>query len=228
MWPTILALVVAQPAGADDARAVFDRMERTVLACKTLHVRADLPDLGGKDVTARLVVARGNKMRLELGVPATAGGRRTATTVSDGALLRTPGAVPRRDDAAPARLTDIALAAVTRGGIWLTLYPVLEHPTPSAGYKDFDRDRDLPVSAFRLGRREPVAGREAQEVGYVLRHQGEDLAVSVWVDVRTHLPLRRVVRDPSGAGPAGVVLTEAYTRVGVDEKVEGTEFELPR
>ena len=228
MWPAILALAVAQPAGADDARAVFDRMERTVLASKTHHVRADLPDLGGTDVTARLVVARGNKLRVELGVPEADGGRRTSTTVSDGARLRTPGAVPRKNDAAPARLTDIALAAVTRGGVWLTLYPVLEHPDPAAGFKDFDRDRDLPVSAFRLGKREPVAGREAQEVGYVLRHRGEDLAVSVWVDVRTHLPVRRVVRDPAVAGPAGVVLTEAYTRVGVDEKVEGAEFELPR
>lgn len=88
----LAALVVAQPAGPDEARAVFDRMERTVLACKPLHVRADLPDLGGKDVSARLVVARGNKLRVELGVPAAAGGRRTATTVSDGARLRTPGA----------------------------------------------------------------------------------------------------------------------------------------
>lgn len=83
-----------------------------------------------------------------------------------------------------------------------------------------------PVSAFALGRREGAEGRELQEITFTLEMSGGSgkTSVSLWVDGKTHLPVRRVVRAPA----PGMTFSEEYTDLRLDEKIDDKNFELVR
>jgi outer membrane lipoprotein-sorting protein len=237
MWISFVALLLAAVAGQDEALETFRRMEQQVLKCKTFEAQMEVNFPGDpedienieipKGVKGRLLVARGNKMRWEIDMIA-AGRRHKVTTVSDGERMRTIGpGVPRQNDQAPEQLAEIALSSVTRGGIWLTLYAVLENHDPAKEYKDFDPDKSFAVSDFKLGPKEMVAGKEAQVLEYNAKIADQSLSVTVWIDTQTHLPLKRMLK----VGPDQdqvIVLTESYTKVVLDENADGKEFEIPK
>jgi outer membrane lipoprotein-sorting protein len=231
MWLSFIALLLGAAPGQDEALETFRRMEQQVLKCKTFEAQIEFDFAGDpeaieipKGVKGRLLVARGNKMRWEIDMIA-AGRQHKATTVSDGKRMLTIGAVPRQNDQAPEQLTEIALSSATRGGIWLTLYAVLENQDPAKEYKDFDADKSFAVSDFKLGAKEMVAGKEAQVLEYNAKIADQSLSVTVWIDTQTHLPLKRMLK----VGPDQViVLTESYTKVVLDENVNDTEFEVPK
>jgi hypothetical protein len=210
-----------------DPEKLFKRMEQRLLTCKTLDVQMEFAGVAEKDVKGRLLVARGNKMRLEFDMTA-AGRPHKATTVSDGARMRTIGAIPRLNDQTPKQLTEIVLSSVTRGGVWLTMAELLEKQDPATESKDFDLEKSLAVSDFKLGTKEQVAGREAQVIEYKVKTADEPLVMTVWIDVRTDLPLKRVVKGKDKDGPYQVLMTETYTKVGVDEKIDDKVFEVPK
>ncbi|HKB40512.1 MAG TPA: hypothetical protein VKD72_29070, partial [Gemmataceae bacterium] len=125
-------------------------------------------------------------------------------------------------------LTETALASVMRGGVWMTMYAVLENQDPPAMLKDFNLDKHMSVSDFKLGKKEPVSGKEAQVIEYKLNPGADELVMSVWIDVRTLLPLKRVVKGKPKVGPYQVIVTETYTKAAVDEKVDDKDFEIPK
>jgi outer membrane lipoprotein-sorting protein len=226
MWISFVALLLGAAPGQDEALESFRRMEQQVLKCKTFEAQIEFAITGApadKEVKSRLLVARGNKMRYEIDMTA-AGRPHKATIVSDGERMRTIGAVPRQNDQAPKQLTEIALSSVTRGGVWMTLHAVLENQDPAKEYKDFDPVKGFAVSDFKLGPKEMVAGREAQILEYNAKIAGELFPVTVWIDSRTNLPLKRVLKG----GPDLIIVTESYTKVALDEKADDKEFEIPK
>ena len=113
---------------------------------------------------------------------------------------------------------------MTRGGVWMTLHAVLENQNPAKEYKDFDPDESFAVSDFKLGPKEMVAGREAQILEYNAKIAGESFPVTVWIDTRTNLPLKRVLKG----GQDLIIVTESYSKVALDEKADDKEFEIPK
>jgi outer membrane lipoprotein-sorting protein len=236
MLLSLIALLLAAVAGQDEALESFRRMEQQILKCKTFEAQMEFDFAGDpedkenieipKGVKGRLLVARGNKMRYEIDMIA-AGRPHKATTVSDGKRMLTIGAVPRQNDQAPEQLTEIVLSSVTRGGVWLTLYAVLENHDPAKEYKDFDPDKSFAVSDFKLRPKEMVAGKEAAVLEYNAKIADQSLSVTVWIDTQTHLPLKRTLKV--GPDPDQVlILTETYTKVVLDENADDTEFEVPK
>ncbi len=78
------------------------------------------------------------------------------------------------------KLIDPLMRALPHGRLrsWLTRAPIGLSDT------EFKLDEVFKVSHFKLGRKESVGEREAQEIQYALSFQGtkEPLMVSVWLD----------------------------------------------
>ncbi len=98
---------------------------------------------------------------------------------------------------------------------------------------DDGRVRELkPDALFRVlnvqsGGREKVEGRGARLLTYAVALPGSrPLAVSLWVDPVTRLPLKRVTVFSNGAGSSTV--TETYSEIRLNEKLDPRQFGLPK
>jgi hypothetical protein len=86
------------------------------------------------------------------------------------------------------------------------------------------------LSNFKLGNKEKVGERDTQKLEYQLSVKGNEghihAAVVVWLDIKTMLPVKRILTDPM-AEPKKP-LTENYTKLIINEKVDSKRFELPK
>jgi hypothetical protein len=89
--------------------------------------------------------------------------------------------------------------------------------------KTFDPDQDAPLKNFKLGAQETVGMRNAQVVAYELPRNGQPWEASVWIDLQTQLPLKRVVEMPIGNS-----FTETYTTFTVDGNLDPKLFAIPK
>jgi outer membrane lipoprotein-sorting protein len=221
---------VAAGPGPDSAEAVFKRMEQTILKCKTFKTDLEITLGPGKDnlMKGRLLIGQGNKVRLELegSVKGKAG---KITMVSDGTKMRTIGDTGSgKDQDAPKQLREIFLASVTRTGLIVPMFLVLEVVQPGQQPPPFDLDKDYAVSDIRLGKKETVSGKEAQAIDFkvTVKTMKQPLPVTVWIDVKTNLPLKRVVTVQEGKEM--ITITEQYANAAIDGKIDDKEFVLPK
>ncbi len=89
------------------------------------------------------------------------------------------------------------------------------------------------VTDFKLGEKGRIGLHEARLIQYALVTKGLEVrtgktrfAVSLWLDVKTNLPLKRVV-VPLEEG-LEFILTETYRSLTLDEKIDPAKFELPK
>ena len=87
----------------------------------------------------------------------------------------------------------------------------------------------FPISGLKLGKKESVFGVETQAIEYQITPRGakEPISATVWVDVKTNLPVQRVVALKVGKDDDHTV-TETYIRAVADGKLDEGEFELPK
>jgi outer membrane lipoprotein-sorting protein len=120
----------------------------------------------------------------------------------------------------PKNLNADSLTWISRSGPMLAFAPV---PWPEQKV-DSAKDRFL-VSDFMLGIKEKIGERDTQRLEYRLSPKGLDghFAVVVWLDIKTMLPVKRTLtyRDQKH-------LTENYTKLIIDEKVDPKKFQLPK
>jgi hypothetical protein len=85
------------------------------------------------------------------------------------------------------------------------------------------------ISGLKLGKKEPVSGVESQVIEHqiTLKNLEQPISVTVWVDVKTNLPVKRVVTLKE-EGRDTITVTETYTKAVVDGKLDEKEFELPK
>jgi outer membrane lipoprotein-sorting protein len=231
MWLSVVALLLAADPSPDDAGDVLRRMEQPILKCKTfqadLEVAVAGPD-GDSTLKGRLLVTQGNKMRLELD-GSVKGKPVKMALVSDGTKMRMTGDTgPGKDLEMPKHLREFALASVTRTGVFAPLFLLIVAQEPGKKPEPFDLDKELSVSDLKLGKKEMVSGKEAQALVYKLTAKGakEPLAVTVWIDGKTNLPVKRAVTLKQGAET--LTVTETYTKATVDGKIGDKEFVLPK
>jgi outer membrane lipoprotein-sorting protein len=119
------------------------------------------------------------------------------------------------------------LTAVARAGVFASVMLVSVARTGEKPV-EVDVNEQLKLSDFKLGKKEKVGDSEAQVIDYTLTVKGEKepMQCSVWVDTKTNLPLKRVLRGKEGTEKATV--TETYSKFTVDGKVDPKSFELPK
>jgi outer membrane lipoprotein-sorting protein len=230
MWLTVRAVLVAADPGSDSPEAVFKRMEQPILKCKTFQADVEIGVGPGKDnlLKGRLLVAQGNKMRLELD-GSIMGKPGKMAMVSDGSKMRMTGDTgPGKDQDTPKQLSEIALASLTRTGVFVPMFLIVEVAEPGKKPEPFDLDKQFAVSDVKLGKKEMASGKETQALDYRLTTKTgkEPLAATVWIDVKTNLPVKRVVTVKEGKET--ITVTETYAKASLDDKIDNKEFELPQ
>jgi hypothetical protein len=84
-----------------------------------------------------------------------------------------------------------------------------------------DVEKLLRVSDFKRGANAKVEGREAHVIEYKVSTAGEDKAfVKLWLDARTHLPLKRELRAATGDA---FRVVETYSEFKLGPKGAGLE-----
>ncbi len=231
MVPSLVILLLGAAPGADEAAELFNRMERQILSCETLRVQAKITVEPEKDspLTARLFV-EGPRLRFDLAGTMKATPVKTST-VSNGTKMRTTFKDrPPVDREPPVQLGKRALTAFARAGFFAGLTAVLdERDGPGQRSKAFDLDGDFAVSGFKLGKKATTkSGKELHVLGYKLTPKGskEAVAVTVWLDAETDLPLQRVIRLKDKEET--VTIRETYSRPVLAGHIEDKVFQLPR
>ncbi len=229
---TVVLVGVASWSGAaepNEAEKLFRDMEKKVTAAKSIECVFETKVDGGPKVQMSLkgsvTLGEGDKCYAE-GSGEESGKAFKGSFTSDG--MKMLGVMdgknqPKHDT--PKQFGLIARSMITRSGALMSFFL-----SSSAGEKDreFKIDEEYPVTGFKLGKKEKVGDKEAQEVQYVLTISKEKvtLASSVWLDTKTNLPLKRVMT--ATIEKINITITESCSKLTLDTKVDLKKFELPK
>ena len=231
MMITTMSLLLLLVPGEDpnEGHKAFQSLESALSKAKTLSFtfEAAIDPGPGAKFSGSVAAAGGNKAHLELSGESQ-GKPGKMVMVSDGTKMRitNTGQNPQSQDT-PKKLDDMIRAMVARSGVLLPIFmvePVQDGQKP----KEFNVDEQLKVSDFKLGTKAKVGDREAQVLEYKLtaRLAKEPFAVTVWLDPKTNLPLKRTITgDPGGQK---MTISETYDKVALDEKIDEKKFEVPK
>jgi RNA polymerase sigma factor (sigma-70 family) len=208
----------------DEGEKLFRQMEAKVSKAKAFDLSFDITvEAGNKadKLKGTLTSKSGNKARLEMNGEFQ-GNPLKVLMVSDGTRMKTTDA-PAKET--PKKLDGMFQATVARSGVLFPYFFIAEVAKVGEKPKEFDPDEQMPISEFRLGKKEKLGERDAQVVEYKLTTKGaeEPFWVTVWIDAKTSVPLKRVL-----TAKQGMTITETYTRLVLDEKFDEKQFELPK
>lgn len=230
MWMSLVAVALI-PAQAETAEAQFKKMEQAVLKAKTLQ--SDLTVTAGAaketfmDLKGRIAIAQGAKIRLELEGEVRKE-KDKMTMVSDGnEMIMGSSNRPGKAQKTEKHLTEITMASIARSGITAALFFTAQRSDEKEA-EEFSIDKMLIVSDFKLGKKEAIDGKEAQAIEYKLKvkSQKETMDVTVWIDVKSGLPVKRVATATEGE--MKFTITETYAKLTLDGKIDDKEFALPK
>ncbi len=220
------------------AEKLFRQMEAKVAKAKTLECDFDIKgEETNYSAKGKLLLADGNKMRLEM--TSEEGGTVNDLVVVDGAKvfkshnkMGKPGPKSIDDVSKDDNLDAQGRAAISHSG-WTGwwYFTIAQRPGKPEGKPFKSADDFFGIADFKLGNKEMVGQREAQVVQYTMTAKTGDanqavFQVSVWIDVQTQLPLKRVLRSKDKDGRRTV--TETYTKLVLNEKIDPKQFELPK
>lgn len=231
MWLSMAAIILTAGAGENSAVAQFKKMEQQVLKCKTLQTEVDIV-AGAETETflamkGRMLVAPGNKVRMELEGEIRKE-KDKMVMVSDGTKMSMSNTKrPAKDQETSKTMTEAALASYSRGGIVISLL-MARSQGPDEKPKAFDIDKDMAILELKLGKKEALGGGEAQAIEYKVSLEGnkEPLLVTVWIDLKTNLPIKRVATVTEGK--MTITITEKYAKTVLGCKLDEKEFVLPK
>jgi outer membrane lipoprotein-sorting protein len=234
-FPFIAVLLVPAtvPAQENEAEKQFRAMENKVRAIKAMKLVCELEGtIDGKGGTIKVKViqqfADGNKARFEL--ESQEGDKAyKRLQISDGmqVVIREDGKPAGKPQPVDPNLNKGLPAAIARGGFMLPRLILRYDKGP------FDSEKLLKVSDFKLGSKERIGDVEAQAVEYAVTLGGESLAfgdcekvnVTVWIDPKTMVPLKRKV---AAVDKKDHFFVEIYREFALDPKLDAKVFELPK
>ncbi len=223
-WLALFVLILAAaPARAEEGEAekLYRAMEKKIRASKSLVVEFNSQHTVDDEkftVKGTIHIAAGNKTRLDLESELIElGGKNLIVTNGKSKYAKVGNMVFDEGPFPPE--TEILLALIARFG---ASHGAMEQKIATA-----DLDKGFPVKNFRLGVKEMVGKREAQVVQCQIQNKeiGDLAEVSVWIDTKTQLPLKRTVagKDKKTIGD----LVETYSVFTVDSKLDGKLFDIP-
>lgn len=218
---TLLSLLLAQPDQA--AEQLFEKMRQTLAQAKTLECKLTANAKGNVEyqlqgsllLTTKTNQANfyleGTNLKIKVGI------------LSDGVQsARIAAAKSYYLGAADRELTAKILAALAHSGLAVgsPLYQASSaKDTPLQGY--------FKATGFKLGGIETVSAIPARVLTYTLKIQGQDepCPVTVWIDEKTSLPVKRTITTKSAALPVNYV--ETYTTLKLDGALAAADFVIP-
>jgi len=217
-------------AGSDkgEGKKLFRQMEARLAKVKTIQCNfaVILKACRGGSGKGSFLLAPGNKSRLKLVSTGETPGN-TVVMVSDGkkCALIVAGLSGRTEDV-PRWLNQAFKTGFARAGpMMLRLVPLADEG------KDFKPNDAFLVTDFKLGEKGRIGRRQAQLIEYTLVTNGLEarrgktrFTVNLWMDTKTHLPLKRVV-VPKERG-LEFVLVETYGELMLEGKIDPKKFQL--
>jgi hypothetical protein len=227
-----IALLAGEGKGGDAAQdsgaeKLYRAMEKRVRAAKSLQValdgEVDSQAIKGT-VKATIYATQGNKSRMEIDFDIdgkadkllflTDGKARYTKQGDKGTLDPNPKRAEQEGKLVPGTIARIGITGAIMMG------------RATAGEeKEVDLDKDAPVTNFKLGAKEMVGDKTAQVVTYKLDFDGTSAKMSVWIDTKTQLPLKRVVAVDLDSQMLRI--TETYSTFAIDPKLDPKLFEIP-
>ena len=223
-WLALLVLILAAaPARAQEGEAekLYRAMEKKILAAKSLALEFNSEmTVDDKKFTLKgtIYVAAGNKTRLDLESELfQLGGKNLILTNGKSKYAKVGNLVFQEGPFPPEG--DVLLAMIAR---FSAAMAAMETKAAAA-----DLDKDFPVKNFKLGVKEMVGKREAQVVQYQIQNKiiGNLAEMSVWIDTKTQLPLKRAMVEKEKGKE--IRSTETYGVFTVDSKLDGKLFDIP-
>jgi outer membrane lipoprotein-sorting protein len=210
----------------DDAEKRFKTMEEKIAAAKSLQLTFETTVEGLKEggkLKGTLTLGQDNKMHLDGSLQMTGKGTNWLI-VSDGTRMREIG-LDIISEATPKKLTENFRSSLKQGGFVMGIF---------MSSLDGKGETLWPVfraSDFALGKKETIGKREAQIILRKLtpsdaKKNDIAFAETVWIDVETNLPLKRIF--------AGTVenmkftFTETYNMFTLDPKIDPKLFVIPK
>ena len=222
----VLAIALLNPQEKNEAEELFKKMEEKLLQAKTLQCKVEgVVEPIKLKLAGALWFGEDNRVRLELD------GRseeatRSGTVISDGQGMRIAASDTARSIAAPDNIGRAMRLWFARAGLLSSF--------DAAGAPVTEFVDEFAASGFKLGAKEKVGDREAQAVEFVIkvspRTLREDPAVVVWIDLKTHLPLKRTVTTKGSSFNMGetTVVREIYSDFKLDGNIDPAKFELSK
>lgn len=218
----VLAFLLLVPAqGTNEAEQLFRKMEAKLLKARTLECVFEVK------FEIAFALAEGNKFRADFTIK---NGETSSkhTLISDGVKVvindkGSQGEVPEPVQKMFTALIERAHGIFARGGAQALIIP---SEWLGEMKKDTKVEDLFQVADFKLGKKEKVGGRDAQVIEYKLtiKPDKEAITIRTWVDVKTNLPLKRAMGDEKEKGG----ITETYSKLTLDEKIDPKKFELPK
>jgi outer membrane lipoprotein-sorting protein len=209
----LLPVAVAAQDGSE-AEKLFRNMETRITSAKTLQVNYETVFGEFGKMKGSLAVAAGNKVCLEQ-----QGEIKDKAfefkIISDGAMTKTSGTFGAKEaKETPNMMGEKLLRFVSRGGIGPVIFQAV---------RQGERENPFDVSDFKLGKKEKIGDRAAQIVEYDVQLDKGKTHVSVWLDVKTSLPIKRELT----VGDSNIRVTETYSAFNVNGQIDPKKFELP-
>jgi len=221
-------LLPALTRAADDAEKRIRELEKKLDAAKALQITFESRAEGLREsgtFQGTLTVAEGNKMHLE-GVVEMEGKKVAWKKISDGTKTSEQG-IDRGSRPTSKSLTKDYRSALKHGGFIMGVFF-----SSSSG----DGEESWPafhISDFELGKEDKVGTRRAQIVTCKLSPAAKaekkidvSFTETLWLDVETGLPLKRVFAG--SFGDKKISFTETYEKFVLDPKIDDKMFELAK
>jgi outer membrane lipoprotein-sorting protein len=228
LFVPVLAVVLTQ--AGDDPAKTQKALEDRIAAAKSVQTM-----FSGKVVSPKgefgirgSVATAGDKARFEVTLEGM-GKSMKVLAVSDGVkTVALEDGKRTEQKARPEEMRQVTTAALARSGVTATFLILVMAPRSATEKKETVLDM-LQVSDFKQLKADKVSGRDAVVIEYKLRiRDGKELkpfTVTVWVDARLNLPIRREVR---GEADGAFSVTENYDTFAIDPKLDPKLFELPK
>jgi outer membrane lipoprotein-sorting protein len=217
-------------AGQQDAanpEKMFRRMEAAFAKAKSIQCEFEVvgracPGGTGKGMFA---LAEGNRCRLALTSTETGADKLQIGIVSDGAKLQHfEGTEITEESDVPKWFNSAMLAGFARAGAFLNYLTPL--PIENKGTQIDDL---FAIADFKLGESSKIGSKEARTIQYKLTTPGlesetgkQTFQVRVWIDLKSDLPLKRVVT--ARGNDIDFSLTETYTKIDLDKQPASATF----
>jgi outer membrane lipoprotein-sorting protein len=234
-------LLTSSLQDTDSAKAekLFQAMAKSLTGAKTLQCSFEIAmetSDGKAKVTGKLAFAEGNKYRLQADGDFF-GNKVRIESIADGMKMHwsmgAPGQPPQSATGdVPPNMNEFLRESMARSGIFIGVFP---KPTKKAEPEASDAclaqnkkaDEIYKATDFKLGGKEVLDKRETRKIEYRLTiDQEESMAVTVWLDAESNLPLKRQL--VMGKDKVQLQMVETCTNYRINEAIEAKEFAVPK
>lgn len=220
MSALLLALSFALAEEDAAAKKLFQAVEKKIAAAKSMKVEFNGKFKSSKrtfEIKGSIIVAKGNRIRMntrvKMGAP-----MRDLFAVSDGTNLIRRAGGESKTEPAPKTYGKRIRTSVGRYGPTFAVFSAV------AGTPRERQGKLITASDIKLGKDEKLGKRNVKTLTFRLDFPKEPLNVKVWIDVKSGLPLKRVLT--SATNPEDGLLTETTTYT-LNPKLDEKTFKLP-